>query len=63
MSALAGPYLVHTTNTSSHLAIMKRCPTIACLWLWAVVELDLGPAVASVAVTGVFMYYMGYNIK
>lgn len=62
-SALAGCYLVHMTNTSGHIAVMKRAPTIGCLWLWAVVELELVLSVVSVAVVGGFLFFGGYDLK
>lgn len=63
MSALSGCYLVYITNTFGYLAVMKRAPPIGCLWIWAVVELDLQWAALSVAVAGGFLYGNGYSIK
>lgn len=42
---------------------MKRAPTVGCLWLWAVAELDLDLSVASVGVTAGFLFFGGYSIK
>ncbi|KAG5986926.1 hypothetical protein E4U43_005295 [Claviceps pusilla] len=61
-SVLAGCHLIHTTNTSGHLAMMKKAPPLGCLWLWAVVELDLLVACASLVVVGVFMKMGGYDL-
>ncbi|UNI17214.1 hypothetical protein JDV02_003582 [Purpureocillium takamizusanense] len=63
MSALSGCYLIYITNTYGYLATMKQAPTLGCLWLWAVMELDLVTAVLSLAIAGVFLWQGGYDIK
>lgn len=42
---------------------MKRAPTLGCLWVWAVVEMELGLSVLSVAVAGGFLFLGGYDFK
>ncbi|KJZ75244.1 hypothetical protein HIM_05438 [Hirsutella minnesotensis 3608] len=63
MSVASGCYLIYISNTYGYLATMKRAPPLGCLWLWAVVELDLLTAVASLAAAGVFLWQGGYDIK
>ncbi|PNY28949.1 Uncharacterized protein TCAP_01133 [Tolypocladium capitatum] len=63
MSVAAGCYLIYISNTYGYLATMKRAPPLGCLWLWAVVELDLLTAVASLAVAAAFLWQGGYDIK
>ncbi|KAL6894724.1 hypothetical protein GGI43DRAFT_130870 [Trichoderma evansii] len=63
MSCVAGCALVYTTNSKGYLYNMKRAPPLGCIWLWAVVELDLLWAVPSLAVTGAYMWVNGYSIK
>ncbi|ROT38178.1 hypothetical protein SODALDRAFT_324591 [Sodiomyces alkalinus F11] len=58
----AGCYLIYLTNTYGYLAVLKRAPTLGCLWVWAVIELPLVPAVGSLAVAGVFLWQGGYSI-
>lgn len=62
MSCVAGCALVYTTNSKGYLANMKRAPPLGCLWLWAVIEMDLLWAVPSLAVTGWYMWSNGYTI-
>ncbi|KAL7917684.1 hypothetical protein ACQKWADRAFT_324434 [Trichoderma austrokoningii] len=62
-SCVAGCALVYTTNSKGYLANMKRAPPLGCIWLWAVVELDLPWAVLSLAVTAVYLWANGYSIK
>ncbi|RDA94561.1 hypothetical protein CP533_2770 [Ophiocordyceps camponoti-saundersi (nom. inval.)] len=62
-SLLCGCYLIHLSNTAGYLATMKRAPPLGCLWLWAVVELELTAAVASLAAVALFLWRGGYDIK
>ncbi|KAG5929542.1 hypothetical protein E4U42_005569 [Claviceps africana] len=62
-SVLAGCRLIHVTNTSGYLATMKQAPPLGCLWLWAVVELNLPAGCASLLVAAVFLHLGGYDLK
>ncbi|CRK15571.1 hypothetical protein BN1708_002784 [Verticillium longisporum] len=63
MSVTAGCYLIYITNTFGYLAVMKKAPTLGCLWVWAVIELPLGPAAASLVICAAFLWQGGYDIK
>ncbi|PHH85267.1 hypothetical protein CDD83_674 [Cordyceps sp. RAO-2017] len=63
MSVASGCYLIYISNTFGYLATMKQAPPLGCLWLWAVMELDLVAAVASLAVAALFLWRGGYDIK
>ncbi|KAJ6439894.1 deacetylase-like protein [Purpureocillium lavendulum] len=63
MSVASGCYLIYITNTHGYLATMKQAPPLGCLWLWAVIELDLVTAVASLAIAAAFLWQGGYDIK
>ncbi|GAB0136577.1 hypothetical protein EsDP_00004874 [Epichloe bromicola] len=62
-SVAAGCYLIHITNTYGYLATMKQAPPLGCLWLWAVVELDLVWGCASLLVAALFLQLGGYDLK
>jgi len=62
-SILAGCYLIHITNTSGYMAVMKQAPPIGCLWVWSVIELELPWAVISLMGAATFLWRMGYSIK
>ncbi len=62
-SICAGCYLIHISNTYSYLAVMKQAPPVGCLWIWAVIELDLPWAVLSLAGAAAFLWQGGYDIK
>ncbi|KAF7559263.1 hypothetical protein G7046_g4904 [Stylonectria norvegica] len=63
MSTVCGCYLIHITNTYGYLATMKQAPPVGCLWIWAVVELDLLWAVLSLALAAGFVWQGGYDFK
>lgn len=63
MSCISGCALVYITNSKGYLYNMKRAPPLGCLWLWAVVELDLLWAVPSLAVTAAYVWVNGYSVK
>ncbi|KOS20953.1 hypothetical protein ESCO_004437 [Escovopsis weberi] len=62
-SCAAGCALIYVSNAKGYMYNMRRAPTLACLWLWAVVELDLPWAVLSLAVAVAFLLGNGYEIK
>lgn len=45
------------------MAILKRSPPLGCLWVWSVIELNLGLAVLSLACAAGFFAQGGYEIK
>ncbi|KAM4062625.1 deacetylase-like protein [Hirsutella rhossiliensis] len=63
MSVASGCHLIYVSNTYGYLATMKQAPPLGCLWLWAVVELDLPAAVLSLVLAGLFLRQGGYEIK
>jgi hypothetical protein len=62
-SVASGCYLIYVTNTFGYLAVMKQAPPLGCIWLWAVVELDLPWAVLSLVVAVGFLWQGGYDYK
>ncbi|OHE92143.1 hypothetical protein CORC01_12546 [Colletotrichum orchidophilum] len=61
--AWAGCHLIYITNKFSYLYIMKQAPTLGCVWIWSVLELDLPVAVANLGVAGAYLLQGGYTIK
>ncbi|KAK2034178.1 hypothetical protein LX32DRAFT_660098 [Colletotrichum zoysiae] len=59
----AGCHLIYITNKFSYLHVLKQAPTLGCLWIWSVLELDLAVAVASLAAAGAYLVQGGYAIK
>lgn len=60
-SVAAGSYLIHITNSFSYYAVMKQAPPLGCLWVWAVVELDLAWACGSLLCCIAFLKLGGYR--
>ena len=55
-SVAAGCHLIMITNTYGYLAVMKRSPPLGCIWVWSVIELNLLPATASVAIALAYLW-------
>ncbi|KAJ6784048.1 hypothetical protein PWT90_00335 [Aphanocladium album] len=63
MSVVSGCYLIYVTNMKGYLATQKRAPPLGCLWIWAVMELELPWATLSLLVATGYIYSGGYNVK
>lgn len=63
MGTVAGCYLIHITNKYSYIAVLKQAPPLGCLWVWSIIELNLGLAVVSLALSGFFFWQGGYTIR
>lgn len=63
ISVVSGCYLIYVTNMKGYLATQQRAPPLGCLWIWAVMELELLWATLSLLVALGYIYLGGYNIK
>lgn len=63
MGTVAGCYLIHITNKYSYIAVLKQAPPLGCLWVWSIIELNLGLAVVSLALSGFFFWQGGYTVR
>lgn len=63
MGTVAGCYLIHITNKYSYIAVLKQAPPLGCLWVWSIIELNLGLAVVSLALSGFFFWQGEYTIR
>ncbi|KAM0431014.1 hypothetical protein ACHAPT_005651 [Fusarium lateritium] len=62
-SISAGCYIIYITNEFGYLAVLKQAPPVGCLWLWAVIELDLIWAFTSLVIAIGYGWTHGYGIK
>lgn len=62
-SICAGCYLIHISNRYGYIAVMKQAPPVGCLWIWAVIELNLPLALLSLAGAASFFWQGGYEIR
>ncbi|EME47870.1 hypothetical protein DOTSEDRAFT_32237 [Dothistroma septosporum NZE10] len=58
----AGCYLIHAGNTAEYFAVMKQAPPLGAVWVYAVIEMNLPFAVASVLMDLVYMFWNGYSM-
>lgn len=60
-SIASGCYLIHITNKYTYIAVLGQSPPLGCLWIWSVLEMNLGPSVLSLAGTFLFFWAKGYK--
>ncbi|ORY89563.1 hypothetical protein BCR43DRAFT_500003 [Syncephalastrum racemosum] len=56
-SILVGSFLMYTLRHSPSLGQMMRAPGLATIWVYFVVQLDLLPAVVTLAAVGIYYYF------
>ncbi|KAL1927966.1 hypothetical protein VTP01DRAFT_3371 [Rhizomucor pusillus] len=61
-SVLAGSFLMYTLRNSPSLGQMMRAPGLATIWVYFVVQMDLVPAVMTLALVAAY-YYFGLHQK
>ncbi|KAJ4422475.1 hypothetical protein N0V82_002925 [Gnomoniopsis sp. IMI 355080] len=61
-SVSAGSYLIYITNKYSYFAVLKQSPPLGCLWIWSVLEMNLGLSVLSLAGCYGFFWHKGYQL-
>lgn len=62
MSITCGCYLIHITSRYTYMAVLKQSPPLGCLWVWAVLEMNLGVSVLSLAMAYLFFWQGGYKL-
>lgn len=60
-SVSAGCYLIYITNKYSYVAVLKQSPPLGCLWIWSVLEMELGLSLLSLAGCYSFFWHKGYS--
>lgn len=63
MSVSAGCYIIYITNEFGYVAVLKQAPPVGCLWLWAVIELDLLWAFTSLVIAVGYGWKNEYGFK
>ncbi|KAI0829414.1 hypothetical protein BC628DRAFT_1135412 [Trametes gibbosa] len=63
LSCIAGTRLIWLLNRGNWLTVMQQCPPIATAWVYAVVQLNLGPAVLSLVVAAAYTRYKGFTLS
>ncbi|KJA29975.1 hypothetical protein HYPSUDRAFT_32020 [Hypholoma sublateritium FD-334 SS-4] len=62
VSVGVGCRMLWLLNRSSWLVNMRQCPPLATVWIYTVLQLDLGLAVGSLAAVGSFVWWKGLKI-
>ncbi|KZT74438.1 hypothetical protein DAEQUDRAFT_807568 [Daedalea quercina L-15889] len=62
LSVAVGPRLVWLINMASWRVVMQQCPPLATVWVYTVLQLDLGPACLSLVVVGIWFRYSGMKL-
>ncbi|KAF8627227.1 hypothetical protein AX15_004465 [Amanita polypyramis BW_CC] len=62
LSVSAGCRMLFIINRKSWLVNMRQCPPLATMWIYAIVQLDLGPAVLSLVTVGGFIWWKGLRV-
>nr|CAG8576595.1 10677_t:CDS:2 [Entrophospora candida] len=62
-SILCGSYLIYIVNKSSYYGVMRRCPPLATLWIYFVMQLRLTPSVFSLIMVYLYFRYGDPNFK
>ncbi|EWG51223.1 hypothetical protein FVEG_16775 [Fusarium verticillioides 7600] len=62
-STVGGCYLIHISNNYGYIAVMKQAPPLGCLWVWAVVEMDILWAFPSLCIAVAYAYKNGYGFR
>jgi len=63
LSCIVGSRLIYQYNRASWLVNMKQCPPLVTVWIYTILQLDLGPAVLSLCTVASFVWWKGLEIK
>ncbi|PFH51439.1 hypothetical protein AMATHDRAFT_74986 [Amanita thiersii Skay4041] len=63
LAVLAGCRMIFIINHSSWLTNIRQCPPLATLWIYTIVQLELGPAVLSLLTFGSFVWWKGLRLS
>jgi len=58
----SGARMLYVLNRSNWRDVMKFCPPLATAWVYAVMQLDIGPAILSLLVVYGFAWYKNFTI-
>ncbi|KAI9001165.1 hypothetical protein BD414DRAFT_473821 [Trametes punicea] len=62
LSCISGTRMIWLLNRGNWLTVMKQSPPIATAWIYAIIQLDLGPAVLSLIAAATYTWYMGFKL-
>ncbi|KAH9038828.1 hypothetical protein EDB84DRAFT_1478575 [Lactarius hengduanensis] len=62
LSVLSGTRMIYQVNYSNWLLNMQQCPPIGTIWVYTVLQLDLGPAALALSTVGVWVWWTGARL-
>ncbi|KAI9448218.1 hypothetical protein H4582DRAFT_1899302 [Lactarius indigo] len=62
LSVASGTRLIYQVNYSNWLLNMQQCPPIGTIWVYTVLQLDLGPAALALSTVGVWVWWTGARL-
>jgi len=57
LSTVVGSRMIYLLNIGSWLVNMRQCPALATVWVYTIVQLDLGPAVLSLITVSCYVWW------
>ncbi|KAL1709240.1 hypothetical protein EV121DRAFT_286882 [Schizophyllum commune] len=63
LSLFAGPRLLWVLAYKGYLVNIQQSPPLATAWIYTITQLDLGPAVVSLMITGAWARWKGLGVK
>ncbi|KAI9466833.1 hypothetical protein BJY52DRAFT_1234630 [Lactarius psammicola] len=62
LSVVSGTRMIYQVNYSNWLLNMQQCPPIGTIWVYTVLQLDLGPAALALSTVGVWVWWTGARL-
>ncbi|TFK75992.1 hypothetical protein BDN72DRAFT_831432 [Pluteus cervinus] len=63
LATVVGPRMIYLLNRASWTVNMQQCPPLATVWVYCIVQLDLGPAALNLLVVGIFVWLKGLKLS
>jgi len=63
LGVLSGSRMLYLLDRGSWLVNMQQCPPLATAWVYTIVQLDLLPAVLSLGVIGMYVWWQELNLR
>lgn len=62
LSVASGTRMIYQVNHSNWLLNMQQCPPIGTIWVYTILQLDLGPAVLALSTVGAWVWWTGQRL-
>jgi len=62
LGSIVGSRMIFILNHADWTVNMRQCPPLATVWVYTIVQLDLGPAVLNLVAVGAFVWLKGLKL-